>query len=222
MDKKRINLRGIVLTWTILTTTFFWTSTMRVFFKPEISSWSVFGIRGKGFIGDFWLLPLIVLFALFLFYLEGRGRLRILYYILLISWHLLITAAILYGSFQNDGKISFGTWGVSMSFIWLVVPFVLFLFLAIALVIQELSGKYEIPRFDWLKINWKPFLFALLIFPVAFLFFRLGTGFNWLVKIAVASTIIQWILLTETFGRPYILESKQVSDSAERNRVENE
>lgn len=221
MKKRRINLREIVLTWTTLTTTFFWTSSMRIFFKPEISRWSIFGIRGEGFVGDFWFLPLIVLFALFIFYLEGRGRLRILYHILLVSWHLLITAVILYGSFQNDAKISFGTWGISMSFIWLVVPFVLFLFLAIALVIKELSGKYKIPGFDWTKINWKPFLFALLIFPVAFIFFRLGTGFNWLVKIAVALTIIQWILLTESFGRPYILNQKSVVDSADKNKVEN-
>ncbi|MBS4035357.1 MAG: hypothetical protein KGZ85_12880 [Ignavibacterium sp.] len=216
MKSNKLNLRAVVLTWTILTTTFFWTSTMRILFKPEISSWSIFGLGGKGFIGDFWLLPLIILFALFIFYLEGRGRLRILYHILLIIWHLLITAGIVYGSFQSDANISFGTWGISFSFIWLVIPFVLFLLLAIALVILELSGKYKIPRFDWTKINWKPFLIALLLFPVALLFFRSGTGFNWLVKIAVASTIIQWILLTETFGRPFILKSKQAPDSTDR------
>jgi hypothetical protein len=180
---------------------------MRVIFKPEISSWSIFGAVGKGFDGDFWLLPLIVFVALFIFYLEGRGRIRVLYHILLISWHLLITAVIVYGSFHNDSNITFGTWGISMSFLWLVVPFVLFLFTAIALVVKELSGKYKIPRHGWTKINWKPFLIALFLFPVAFLFFRLGDGFNWLVKIAVATTIFQWILLTETVGRPYTLKS---------------
>src|SRR6056297_2454005 len=134
MKKQKINLRGIVLTWTIITTTFFWTSTMRVLFKPEISSWGIFNMGGKGLIGDFWLLPLIILFALFVFYLEGRGRIRILYHILLISWHLIITAVIVYGSFQIKANISFDTWGINISFIWLVVPFVLFLFLSILLV----------------------------------------------------------------------------------------
>jgi len=205
VDKKKNYLREIVLTWTIITTTFFWTSTMRALFKPEISSWSVFSMGGKGFWGDFWMLPLIVLFALFIVYLEGRGKLRILCHILLISWHLLINAIILYGSFQNDANISFGTWGISMSFNWLVLPFVIFLILTIVLAMKELSGKLIVPCFDWTIINWKPFLVALLFFPVAIFFFRLGTGFNWLIKIAVASTILQWIFLSEAFGRPYKL-----------------
>ncbi len=222
MSKNKITLRGIVLTWTILTTTFFWTSIMRVFFKPEISKWSIFGLHGDGFCGDFWLLPLIILYALFLFYLEGRGRIRFLYHTLLVSWHLLITAIIFYGSFQTKTKISFQTWGIHMSFIWLLVPFALFLIFTIALVIKEASGKVKIERFEWLKINWKPFFIALFIFPVSFLFFHLGTGFNWLVKIAVASTIIQWILLTETFGRPYLHKSKHVADSNDRSIVDNE
>ena len=188
---------------------------MRIFFKPEISDWSIFNIGGKGFTGDFWLLPLIIFFALFIFYLEGRGKIRTLYYILLIMWHLLITAVIVYGSFQTDANVSFGAWGVNMSIKWLVVPFVLFLIMVIALVVQEKSGNYKIPSHDWTKINRKPFLIALLLFPIAILFFRLGTGFNWQVKIAVAATIIQWILLYETLGRPYALKSKQTKDSAD-------
>ena len=201
-------LRILVMIWTVLTTTFFWTSTMRILLKPEISSWSIFNLGGKGFMGDYWLPPLIVLIALFIFYLEGRGKFRTIYHILLISWHLLITGVIAYGSFQSDSQVSFETWGVNMSFIWLVVPFVLFLLLAIALVVQEIRGNYTIPCCDWAKINWKPFIIALLLFPVALIFFQLGTGFNWQIKIAVAATIIQWILLTEVVGRPYTEKSK--------------
>lgn len=202
MSESIINLRGIVLTWTILTTTFFWTSTMRILLKPEISSWSIFNFGGKGFMGQFWLPPLIVLFALLMFYLEGRGKIRILYHIMLLGWQMLVTGVIVYGSLQTDAKISFGTWGVSMSFLWLVLPFILFLILAIILVIQELRGKYIIPEFEWFRINLKPFIIAILLFPVALMFFRLGEGFNWLIKIAVATTISQWIMLTETLGRP--------------------
>jgi|GEM_PF-3181632 len=181
---------------------------MRILFKPEISSWKIFNIGGEGFMGDFWLPLLIVFFGLFLFYLEGRGKVRPLYHISLISWHLLITTVVVYGSFQTNANISFGTWGISMSFKWLLVPFVLFLLMAIALVAMEISGNHKIPRFPWIQINWKPFLIALVLCPVAFLFFRLGTGFNWLVKIAVAATIIQWILLAESLGRPYALKLK--------------
>jgi hypothetical protein len=218
----KIKLRGIVLTWTILTTTFFWTSTMRVLFKPEISNWSIFGTGGKGFSGDFWLLPLIILFALFTIYIEGRGKLRVLYHFLLVSWNLLISGVVLYGSLQSDSNISFDTWGISLSFVWLVVPFVLFLILAIILVIQESSGKNNIPGFAWTKINRKPLLIALLLFPPAILFFQLGTGFNWLVKIAVGSTIIQWILLTESLGRPYSRKLKKEQDTTVADASENE
>jgi len=175
---------------------------MRILLKPEISTWNIFNFGGTGFMGDFWLPPLIVLFALVGFYLEGRGKLRILFHILLISWNLLMTGVIAYGSLQPDAKASFGAWGVSISFIWFIVPFVLFLFLAISLVVQEIRGNYTIPSYDWAKINWKYLVIALLLFPVALLFFQLGTGFNWLAKIAVAATIIQWILLTEAVSRP--------------------
>lgn len=95
MKSKKINLRGIVLVWTVLTTTFFWTSTMRILFKPEISSWSIFNLSGKGFIGEFWLLLFIIFFALFLFFIEGRGKLRSLFHILLLAWHFLITAVVI-------------------------------------------------------------------------------------------------------------------------------
>lgn len=203
MKRYSKHLRGIVLTWTVLTTTFFWTSTMRVLFKPEISSWSIFYFKGKGFEGAFWILPLVVILALFMFYLEGRGRLRPLFHVLLLAWHSLITGVIIYGSLQPGGEISFGTWGLSVSFIWLVVPFLIFFLLAIALVIQENKTALEIPAFQWSVINTTPLIIALALTVLAVLFFRLGTGFNYLVKIAVGITIVQWILLTEAVGRPY-------------------
>ncbi len=67
--------------------------------------------------------------------------------------------------------------------------------------VQETKGNHLIPCYDWSKITLKPLFIALLLF--ALLFFSLGSGFNWLVKIAVAATIIQWILITEALGRPH-------------------
>ncbi|KQC06888.1 MAG: hypothetical protein APR54_06650 [Candidatus Cloacimonas sp. SDB] len=61
MGKKSNKLRSIVLAWTILTTTFFWTSTMRILLKPEISSWKIITFGGRGGMGEFWLLPAIVI-----------------------------------------------------------------------------------------------------------------------------------------------------------------
>ncbi len=202
MKSTKINLRGIVLVWTVLTTTFFWTSTMRILFKPEISSWSIFNLSGKGFIGEFWLLLFIIFFALFLFFIEGRGKLRSLYHILLLAWHFLITAVVIYGSLQPEMEISFGTWGISISIIWLVIPFIVFLFCTIALVVKEAKEK-NIPIYNWTDINLKPLIIAIALTVFAFIFFILGEGFNWLVKIAVGITIIQWVLLTESLNRPY-------------------
>jgi hypothetical protein len=176
---------------------------MRMLFKFEISSWSIFNVGGKGFLGDFWLPPLIVLFALFLIYLEGRGKIRPLYHALLLFWHFLITAVVVYGTLKSDSVITFGTWGISLSFIWLVVPFVLFLIAAIILVIKENTHKQFIPAFKWNIINRKPLILAIILFPIAIVFFQLGTEFNWQVKIAVGSTIVQWIFLTDALGRPY-------------------
>jgi len=208
MEKSSKKLRGVVLTWTILTTTFFWTSTMRVIYKPEISDWSIFGLGGQGFKGDFWLLPLIVVLSLFMFYLEGRGKHRLVFHIFLISWHLLISSVIIYGSFQPDARISFGTWGVELDFYWLIPPFLLGLILAIAMVIDEQKSKRLIPEYNWNQINLKTLYIALAIIPFSLLLFSIGTGFNWLVKIAVASTIFQWILLAESLGRPEAKRTK--------------
>ena len=209
MNKTTNKYRGVVLTWTILTTTFFWTSTMRIIYKPIISDWSIFGLGGQGFKGDFWLLPLIVILSLFMFYLEGRGKFRLVFHSFLICWHLLISSVILYGSFQPDATISFGTWGIQMEFYWLALPFILGLVLAVAMVIDEQRNKSLIPEYDWKEINLKTLIIALAIIPFSFLFFSIGTGFNWLVKIAVASTIFQWILLAESLGRPEAKRTKQ-------------
>ncbi len=199
---KKVNLRGIVLTWTLLTTIFFWTSTMRLLLKPEISSWKIFAIGGKGGAGAYWVLPLVVLLALFAFYLEGRGRLRPLYHILLVGWHLAITGLCVYGALQPGSTIHFGAWGIRLSLVWLVVPFAIFLLLAVLLVIQESRGVLPVPVFGWSQIDWKKAGAAALLLPVAFVFFRLGSGFDLMVKIAIVVTVVQWILLVEALGRP--------------------
>lgn len=202
MVLKLNSLRTIILTWTLLTTTFFWTSTMRILFKPDISSWRIFELGGKGFVGEFWFPPLIAIIALFAFYLEGRGKYRLIFYFLLISWHILISGLVLYGSFSSDSVISFGTWGIALSMKWLVLPFKIFLVLAIFYVFQEYRIINSIPLYKWNEVNKKLIITAVLLFPVSFLFFHLGEGFNLMVKIAVVVTIIQWILLVETVGRP--------------------
>ncbi len=176
---------------------------MRMLLKPEISDWRIFEIGGKGLAGSFWLPPLIALLALALFYLEGRGRWRPIYHMGLILWQLLLTALVVFGSWDGTGHLSFGTWGIQLDFYWLLLPVVTFLILAVLLVVRETRQPERIPQHSWGTWNPKPFLLALLLMPVIILFFHMGTGFNWQVKMAVGATIVQWILLTEALGRPY-------------------
>lgn len=176
---------------------------MRIIYKPDISSWSIFWFNGKGFEGDFLFLPLLIIFALSIFYVEGRGKVRPLYHILLLLWHSLLTGVIIYGSTQTETEISFGTWGVSVSLIWLVIPFLFFLGASVLLIYKERKSQSNIPVYNWTTINLKPLILAISLSIIAFFFFRFGSGFNWLVKIAVGSTIMQWILITEAIGKPY-------------------
>ncbi|MBN1326506.1 MAG: hypothetical protein JW996_01010 [Candidatus Cloacimonetes bacterium] len=202
MIGKTINLRTAVLTWTVFIATFFWTSTMRLLLKPEISSWRIFNFCGKGAVGEFWLLPLIALLVLFTLYLESRGRLRRLYHFLIISWHTLLTGLAIYGSFRTNSEVTFGAWGISLSLIWLIIPFAFFSVLTLLLVRQEIKGIVPVPIYEWSKINWSMLAGAVLILPLAYILFHLGTGFNLMVKLAIIITIIQWILLAESLGRP--------------------
>lgn len=206
--------------WTILTTTFFWTSTMRMIFKPEISSWRIFNIGGEGFMGDSWLPPLIVIISLFIFYLEGRGKFRLLYHILLISWHFTITGVFIYGSFSDDAIITFATWGISLSYILVVVPLAVFSIIAVISVIQEIRGIFLIPTINWGRVDWKLLGLAVILFPVALIFFKLGTGFDLMIKIAVMTTIVQWILLTNGLGRPDSEKSEKVVNKNKQVKTE--
>lgn len=175
---------------------------MRILMKPEISSWRIFLVGGKGVVGEFWFPPSVVVFALFLFYLEGRGKLRPLYHTLLIGWHSVITGAMVYGSMQSDRHISFDTWGIELSFIWFVLPLGLFTVLAIIMVVNEHRGIIQIPEYKWTRIDWKTLAIAAVLLPISFILFRFGEGFNWITKFAVATTIFQWILLADGLGRP--------------------
>lgn len=202
MIAKINKLRFLVLTWTIFMSTFFWTSTMRLFLKPEISSWKIMNFGGKGNIGEYWLLPFLVFFAVFIIYLESRGKIRWLFYSLLTIYHITITFGVIYGSFHSNSKISFGAWGVHLSLMWLILPFIFFTVLAILWIILEIKTKIKVSIFDWNKINFLKIVIVTLLFPLSYLFFSIGSNFNWQVKIAIIINIIQWILLTDALGKP--------------------
>lgn len=200
--KNRFDLRSVVMAWTIITATFIWTPTMRLLLKPEISLWNIFGVGGSGSSGPFWIFPLVATALLCMFYIEGRGRLRWLFHGLLLAWHLPVTLAFVYGSIWGGTGASFqgAMWGIKVPLGWLVPPFALFATLAIILVIRETRGTLPVQVFHWKEVSWSKLGLATLLFPIAFLFFRVGEGFDTMVKIATVVTIVQWILLADGLG----------------------
>jgi hypothetical protein len=220
--KNRFDLRSIVMTWTLITSTFTWTPTMRLLLKPEISNWNIFSVGGSGGSGQFWVLPLLATALLCLFYIEGRGRLRWLFHGLLLAWHLPVTLAFVYGSIWVGTGASFqgAMWGIDVPFAWLAPPFALFATLAIILVIRETRGTLPVQVFHWKQISWSKLGLATLLLPIAFAFFRMGEGFDTMVKIATVATILQWILLAEALGHRPGTSTKTEVPGTTSNRTE--
>ena len=196
-------LGSVVLVWTIFTTTFLWTTTMRGFFRTDISVWSVLGVEGAGREGSFWLFPALATLALLTFYLHGRGRLRGLVHALLLAWHGLLAFIVVSGVLQEGGGYFEGaTWGVRIPLWSLAVPFVVFLALAALWVMRERrwpAPKREVP---WSAVGYRSLIGAVVLLPIAAFLFGAGEGFDWTTRLATAVTIVQWILLTQALSTP--------------------
>ncbi len=204
MSSRSERWRDWALGWTTFVTVFTWTPTMRMFLKPEISQWSIFGISGSGRSPGFWILPTAAVLALFLFYLEGRGRMRGLFHGLLLAWHLPLTAAIVYVSLRQGPEAKFvgGAWGVQIPLPILALPFVFFSALAVRWVLAERRGEIPVPTARWTEISGRKLLAAALLLPLIVAFFDLGEGFDTRARIAIVACVVQWILLAEGLGRP--------------------
>jgi hypothetical protein len=201
MNREYDRLSAAVMAWTIFTTVFLWTSTMRGFFMPELP-WAVGSLRGAGRDGMFWIFPALAAAAVFLFYLEGRNRLRPLFHLLLLAWHLSVTGLVVYGAIQGGSKALFqgAMWGVRIPLWVAALPLVLFSILAVVWVARETRGATRLGHAPWAHIHWKKLGIAALLLPLAVLFFHLGEGFGWHTKLATAVIILQWILLAESVG----------------------
>ena len=202
VSRPRLDIRGPVLAWTIFTTTFLWTPTMRLLYKPEISHWNLFGLSGTGRTGAFLVFPGLVILALTLFYLGGRSRFRPLFYGLLLAWHVGMTLALLITAFGIGLDTNFigAAWGFKIRLWVLAIPFGLFAIGAIIWVWQEARGKLEVVTKCWHDVAWSRLLIVAIFVPLVALAFRLGDGYGILVKVAIVITIIQWILLAEALG----------------------
>ena len=112
-----------------------------------------------------------------------------------------VSAVFLYGALQSGSTITFQTWGIKFALSWVLLPIFLFFIVLVLFIMQEKKGFFSVPAVSWKKIYYKGILLFFLLFPLVFLFFRLGAGFDVWVKIAIVATIVQWILLTESLRK---------------------
>jgi hypothetical protein len=68
--------------------------------------------------------------------------------------------------------------------------------------------------FGWNQIRWKLIGISGMLFPLAFVFFQIGHGFDLMVKFAIIVTIIHWIILVEAMDRPkeYLAKKHTIVD----------
>lgn len=197
------DVRGPVWAWTIFSTTFVWTPTMRLLYKPEIAHWNLLGLSGSGRTGSFLVLPGLVVLALALFYLRGRGRFRPLFHGLLLAWHVGVTSALAIAALRFGPEASFigAAWGIEIPLWVLVIPFALFAAGAVAWVWQESRRQSTVVATrTWQDVVWRRLILALALVPPVALAFRSGAGYDGSVKLAIALTVVQWILLAEALG----------------------
>lgn len=194
-------LFGLVMAWTLVTSIFAWLPIVRALARPDGYSWALFGLRGEGLSGPFWIFPLLALYAIVLFSHAWWSRRR-LFRILVLLWHLGWT------SFLVAGVVSEGPaarwqgqgWGWSVS---LVVPAVLFAaFTAVVAWWSLLDRRHDAvePRPAWTRGNAARLIVAVVLFPVALVLFRYGSDYDWITATAIGVTIVQWVTLHEALA----------------------
>ena len=197
-------LPGIVMAWTMVFMTFTWTPTMRALLKPEISRWQVFEWGGSGLSLEFLLIPLLAVYGLFLFYLYGRGRKRLLFHAMLLILHAGISLTFLIPAALHGSEARFigAAWGFDVSLAVLSIPFSFFTGLGVWWCVAEARGQLSHQPAGWLQVDRRKLVAAVLMLPLAMIFFGVGENYDGWTKLAIAVTILQWITLAEALSHP--------------------
>lgn len=193
-------LFGVVMAWTVFTTVFVWLPIVRALARPEGYQWGLFGLRGQGLGGAFWVFPVLAVYAALLFahaWWARRGALRVM----LLLWHfgwagMLVATAVAFGSsarWQGQG------WGFDFPVLPIALVYAAFALLAARWALLDWRTGEPRPRPRWRPANTRRLGVAAALLPVAFLLFRLGSDFNWVTALAIGVTIVQWVTLSEAF-----------------------
>ncbi|MGF1667803.1 MAG: hypothetical protein ACFCVC_16210 [Acidimicrobiia bacterium] len=194
---------GVVMAWTVFTTTFLWTPALRGLFRPDNSTWSVLGIEGTGRAGSFWVFPALARSSLLAFYLDGRNRLRSLVHAFLLAWHGPLAFIAVAGIAQGGaGSFEGAMWDVNVHLTVLAVPFTGFLALTIVWIVRERGAGRAPDARPWRSIDLRSMALGVVLFPVAIALFGVGEGIDWPTRLGTAATIFQWILFTQAMSDP--------------------
>lgn len=189
-------LEAVVVAWTVFTTAFLWTATMRGLFRPDISTWSVLGLSGTGRGGSFWVFPALAMAALVVFYLYGR-RLRSTVHGFVLVWHGLLVLMVAPALLRAEpASFEGATWGVQLPLWILVVPVVGGFVATGAWVLADRGAADAVAR-PWGAIDGRALALAVALLPVAAALFAVGDGVDWPTRGATAAAILQWVLLAQ-------------------------
>lgn len=88
-----------------------------------------------------------------------------------------------------------GAWGVRIPLFIVSIPFIAGSILAITWVAMERMGSLRVMVSEWSDVRRGPIIVALVLFPLAIIFYVWGGAFDWRVRLAIAISVLQWILL---------------------------
>lgn len=200
MKVEQKHLFGPVMFWTVLTSTFVWLPLIRIIGRPDGYQWGILGLSGKGTEGPYWVWILLTLYVLIMLYSAFRGP-RALFYPMLILWHLAVTGVVVMATVFEGTEAAFQGQGLHFSIpMWLlIIPFTLFVVLAIAWIVRDYRAGGVPEKVAWTRANSRRLVTSALLLVVALALFRAGNNYNWVTATAIITAIVQWILLVQSF-----------------------
>lgn len=200
MKVEQKHLFGPVMFWTVLTSTFVWLPLIRIIGRPEGYQWGILGLSGRGTEGPYWVWILLTLYVLIMLYSAFRGP-RALFYPMLILWHLAVTGVVVMATIFEGTEAVFQGQGLHFSIpMWLlIIPFTLFVVLAIAWIVRDYRAGGVPEKVAWTRANSRRLVTSALLLVVALALFRAGNNYNWVTATAIITAIVQWILLVQSF-----------------------
>lgn len=200
VSKKQVYIFNTVIIWTIITSLFAWLPLVRIIGRPKEYYWGVMDFNGEGTDGPYWIFILASVFVIFMLYSTFRSRKRIVAYISILIWQLVILF-IVCGILSENTKGEIQGQGLHWELpLWLVlIPNIVFLVLTLYWIYLEYTQKKYFIAKPWTLINSRLLGASVIFLLIAITLFRLGNNYNWVTSLAIIVTIFQWFFMVESF-----------------------